>query len=267
MAICKTCGREYGPKPSTHGKYCSWECFKNGASKAIKQTYTDGKRSAHPSTKATDAELLVAWESLENGKYVTITDMFVALGYSGRTSQFRRLKKLIGEERYQAAMDVVKERRYPCEVVRKWFDTWLSSHRPLRELIGPGIPHYHTVGKLFREYFPVEYEDAIEAKNGKGYQIGRAFEYRCRDALRAKGWVVFRSPRSKSPADLAALRAGKILLIQCKTRRDSLTQKERVELIEMAHAAGGRAILAWRGRKRQGITWEVLSGDPLCIDD
>ena len=233
----------------------------------VTQTYAERGRGSHPWTKVTDEQLLSAWDDLKQGKYVTLTEMSVSLGYSPRSNAVsRRLKELVSKESYDEALANQRARRYPKETARVWFEKYLKSGRPLRELQIDGAPHYATMGRRFRDYFPVEYEDAVEAKSGKGYQIGRAFEYRCRDALRARGYVVFRSPRSLSAADLVALRAGTILMIQCKTRRDSMTKKERLELLAMARAAGGRAVFAWRGRRGTGIVWEDLSGEPFSLD-
>ena len=48
------------------------------------------------------------------------------------------------------------------------------------------------------------------------YQRGARLEYRARDALRAQGYAVMRSAGSHGPADLVALNAREVLLVQVK---------------------------------------------------
>lgn len=259
-AVCLTCGKafEYYPA-SSRGKYCARECSFRDYSKIAKENHAKNHESW---TKVTDEQLLKGWEEFRAGKFKKLNEMTRSLGYD-HDGVPMRLRKIVPKVEYRAVMDNAREsrkRQYTEEEVRVWFEKWLASHRPLREMQGDNVPHFHELGRLFKRFFPVEYEDAIERKNGKGYQIGRAFEYQCRDKLRAKGFVVFRSPRSLSAADLVALRRGEILLVQCKTRRDSLKPKEREDLQMMADAAGAVALLAWRGRKRHGINWERLDG-------
>ncbi len=75
------------------------------------------------------------------------------------------------------------------------------------------------------------------------YQLGRALEYRVRDALLAKGFYVIRSPSSKGPADLVALGPGVQLLVQCK-RSGRFDPGEWNELYDLAETIGALAIVA-----------------------
>lgn len=88
------------------------------------------------------------------------------------------------------------------------------------------------------------------------YTRGRYFEYRCKTILEAQGYVVIRSPQSRGPADLVAMRDGEILFVQCKTGAGKLSADARAALIEMARQAGGKAMLA--RREGRGIVWEEL---------
>jgi Holliday junction resolvase len=101
----------------------------------------------------------------------------------------------------------------------------------------------------------------------KQYERGRRFEYRCRDALRDAGWHVWRTPASKSPADLIALRDGhKPLLVQCKTEREQFKRSEVVALHELAQECGAHALLGARGNRRGEILWQaVLNNGPLYL--
>jgi Holliday junction resolvase len=48
------------------------------------------------------------------------------------------------------------------------------------------------------------------------YNKGRAFEYQVKLHLIKRGFCVFRTAGSHSPADLIALKAGEVWLVQCK---------------------------------------------------
>lgn len=74
----------------------------------------------------------------------------------------------------------------------------------------------------------------------RSYVKGRRFEHYIKDKLEAKGWIVTRSAGSKGPFDLLAVKNGKILLIQCKWRRNIVPKN----LIDVALKAGGLPVLA-----------------------
>ena len=81
----------------------------------------------------------------------------------------------------------------------------------------------------------------------KRYVKGRMFEYKVRDALKEKGYVVFRCASSR-PVDLIALRPNEVLLVECKTeKRIDVTQLDRQ--IELAKQAGAKLIYAFKEKK------------------
>jgi len=47
------------------------------------------------------------------------------------------------------------------------------------------------------------------------YERGRDFEYRVKRSLEALGWVVVRAAASR-PVDLVAVRAGRVVFVECK---------------------------------------------------
>jgi len=113
-----------------------------------------------------------------------------------------------------------------------------------------GFSGVNYLRKAFLYHFPDEYVIVRENKLSNTYQRGRYFEYRTRDLLRGRGYYVWRSPASKGPADLIAIKKGEILLIQCKVGRSKLKKQERDGLIELAESIGAKAYLAYRaGRK------------------
>jgi Holliday junction resolvase len=100
--------------------------------------------------------------------------------------------------------------------------------------------------RTMRKFFGDEYEHVLELKVPKTslYRRGRALEYRVRDDLRDHyRYFVLRSPASRSPIDLCAIRFGEVLFIQCK-RAGALPVKEWNALLEMARSCGAHALLA-----------------------
>ena len=113
--------------------------------------------------------------------------------------------------------------------------------------------------KLFKKYFPADYEEVVESKLGfgKNYRKGRNFEYKVRDVYRSQGYFVLRSPRSMGPVDLVAIKKGEVLLIQCKiSGYMPLQQKE--ELVQLAESIGAKPLLIGRDYNRK-IVVKVLS--------
>ena len=91
------------------------------------------------------------------------------------------------------------------------------------------------------------------------YSRGRAWEYKVRDDLRARGYLVVRSAGSKGKVDLMAVmpvvvtapsqvvhHPGCILLVQCKNKGWG-KPSEREALCELATQYGALAILASAG--------------------
>lgn len=76
------------------------------------------------------------------------------------------------------------------------------------------------------------------------YEKGRRFEYKVRDNFRKRGYIVYRSAGSHSPADLVAMKAGEIILIQCQTYPNFAKAKVE-QLLEHAKEMSCRAQLYW----------------------
>lgn len=139
----------------------------------------------------------------------------------------------------------------------------------------------HTLDDLsfsntMRRYFPDEWDAVIEAKAPRQtmYRLGRAFEYRVRDALKKVGFFVLRSPRSGSPIDLVAIRKGLVLMIQCK-RSGQLGIKDWNAIYDIALSSGAvpimaemkvpRGILCWRMTDRKDGTRRAQPMEPYEI--
>lgn len=106
-----------------------------------------------------------------------------------------------------------------------------------------------------------EWEHVIEIKQPKQtmYRFGREFEYRVRDDLKKAGYFVMRSPASKSPVDLCAIRHGASLLVQCK-RGGSLPVSEWNALFDLAESVGATPVLAVIPASRRGCQYFRLIG-------
>lgn len=109
-----------------------------------------------------------------------------------------------------------------------------------------------------RGYWPDEWEHVVESKApiSSWYRLGRAVEYRVRDALKAAGYMVLRSPASRSPIDLVAIRPGRVLFIQCK-RNGALPPSGWNALYDVATPAGAIPIMAENPYPRQINYWRL----------
>jgi Holliday junction resolvase len=99
--------------------------------------------------------------------------------------------------------------------------------------------------KAMKRFFSDEWESVIESKQPRQsmYRRGRQLEYKVRDHLRKLGFFAQRSPASKSPVDILAVRRGEVWMVQCK-RGGALGVGEWNQLIDTARAAGAIPIMA-----------------------
>jgi Holliday junction resolvase len=113
--------------------------------------------------------------------------------------------------------------------------------------------------RCMKKYFGDEWESVMEAKQPRQslYRRGRQFEYVVRDHLRKAGFFAQRSPASKSPLDIMAVRPGEVWMVQCK-RHGALGVAEWNELFITAKAAGAVPVLAMVGPKRGAPEFYVL---------
>lgn len=82
------------------------------------------------------------------------------------------------------------------------------------------------------------------------YARGRAFEYRVRDHFKRLGYLVSRSPQSRSPFDLIVIGHQAVLLVQCKVG-GALGPKGWNELYDLAiDTAGAQPILVTREKRK-----------------
>lgn len=139
------------------------------------------------------------------------------------------------------------------EEARKIFDDYKKSQLNINAFAKTLKGEAGKISELFKRFFPAEYIDFVETKQSRKvsmYKRGRAFEYRVRNHFIAKGYFVLRSPRSKGPADLVAIKKGEILLIQCKLGQNFLRRKEKKILVDLAESLDAIPLLTYRERHK-----------------
>ena len=127
------------------------------------------------------------------------------------------------------------------------FDEWKNSGHPVSIFCRLRKVDRLGFSRTLQRFFPAEYEATVEANQPKQgrYRRGRAFEYVVRDHLKSIGYVCFRSPMSRSPVDLAAIRADRVLFVQCK-KHGVLGPKEWNEIFDMSLPVKAVPLLARR---------------------
>lgn len=171
-----------------------------------------------------------------------------------KTSICRMARELgLTDKKYNATWKYVSE-----ENARKIFDLFKRSSLGLGKYCATKGYDDRGFSVCMRKYFSDEYEHVIEAKQPAQtmYRIGRAFEYRVRDALKMAGYFVTRSPASKSPIDLVAVRAGSIAFIQCK-RSPQLGVVEWNQIFALAETTGAIPVLATMPKARGMELWRL----------
>ena len=99
--------------------------------------------------------------------------------------------------------------------------------------------------------------------SNRNYINGRNFEYVVKKKLESEGWTVWRTPGSKSKADLIAVRKQtieislysnkripRVRLVQCKSGNARLSKKGKKEFLEFAQSVGAEAMYAYRPTPR-----------------
>ena len=83
-----------------------------------------------------------------------------------------------------------------------------------------------------------------------GYWKGRRNEYYVERLLRRMGYkYIIRSQASRGPADIIASNGQEILFVQVKEHK-SITEEERVRLVEWAYAFKAIPALAFKKKRR-----------------
>ena len=122
---------------------------------------------------------------------------------------------------------------------------------------------YGAVGfeRECKKRFPGEWEAIVELKKSRQpmYRRGRDFEYTTKRNLEKHDYIVLRSPASKTPADLVAVKSGTPYFIQCKLH-GAMGVTEWNEFIDYAEKAGATPILAQRAETGRGVVYHLITG-------
>lgn len=153
--------------------------------------------------------------------------------------------------------------------IRKLWEEYKGGRKTIEDFAKSHGYGLNIVRELFRTSYPDEWADEIERRKSKSkmYQKGRAFEYRIRDLLTLNKFWVLRSPQSKSPADLCALKRGRILLVQCKVSKSYMKARDWEQLATLADSVGAEAVLAYRnsGKAHYQVSFEYRDGSDCVI--
>jgi Holliday junction resolvase len=91
------------------------------------------------------------------------------------------------------------------------------------------------------------------------YRKGYLLEWKLQHKLFDMGYAVMRAPRSGRiglpTPDLVAIKDGKIIVIECKSREDAFTvdAEQLKELQEWEKRAGATAYIAWKMSRREPL--------------
>jgi len=180
-------------------------------------------------------------------------------GHMGRTKHFIcRQAKRLGLTNMSHPRPYISTWKYkPREVAEAIWEKFKNSRGTLTQFCAKNKYDQLGFSKCMKNHFADEWDYVIELKAPKQtmYRYGRAFEYRCRDDLKKRGYFVLRSPRSGSPVDLIAIKTGEVVFVQCK-RSGALPVGEWNELYALAASVSavpimsetptGKGIVYWR---------------------
>ena len=101
-----------------------------------------------------------------------------------------------------------------------------------------------------KKLFPDEWDHVIELKQPKQtkYRTGRYFEYVIRDLFKSHNYFALRSPQSRSPLDIIAIKHGIVIMVQCK-RGGYCSPDEWNKLYKLAMSCGSTPLIAFRSGK------------------
>jgi Holliday junction resolvase len=99
----------------------------------------------------------------------------------------------------------------------------------------------------------------LEGISVTGYAVGTRFELKVRQDLESNGYAVIRAAGSKgaTKVDLAAVKPGQLLLIQCK-RTGVLPPAEWDRLVEVAGWVNALPIMAANAPNGRGVVYTRL---------
>jgi len=130
---------------------------------------------------------------------------------------------------------------------RQWFDRFRKTSMSLAVFTARHKVSEQAFRDTMRRFFAEEWTALMELRQPRTtpYERGAAFEYRVRSVLLARGWWVFRSHASRSPADLLALKMAPRQLLAVQAKKDgAISPAERQALRAFAVEFGATPVVA-----------------------
>lgn len=240
--ICKNCGKEFEVLYKERDKkFCSPECYNKHRTPKVLFCRECGKEFTAPglkNQKFCSRSCMGKWHM----KMPVIKQKMEKARWDGN---HREIWSLIMRKRREKENPYLNE-----EWVRNIFEELIRSRFSLHAFAKIKHRGNNQLSRAFKHFMPAEYELLVESQlsRSKSYLKGRTFEYRVRDFLKDKDYFVLRSPRSKGPVDLVAIRKGEILFIQCKSW-GCIDKEEKEQLISLAKSVGAMPLMVHRRPK------------------
>lgn len=185
----------------------------------------------------------------------------------GRTKQFicRQAGKLGLTDRRAPAARLRKFEKVPDDVLRELLIEYGKSSKTLVEWCKSRGYSDKAFKAACEERLPIEWNAVIEAhaaRNNNKYRSGRNFEYSAKRKFEKAGCTVFRSPASKSPADLVVVKDGKVAFVQCK-RNGAMPNAEWNKFLAFCVNAGAIPVFAFRSKNGVGVELQRITGEKV----
>lgn len=181
----------------------------------------------------------------------------------GRTKQFicRKARCLGLTDRNHRAPWQAKWEFVSDELIADEMNEWLSSDMTLVDYCAFKGMDDLGFSREAKRRFPAEWDAIAELKLGSNntYRRGRDFEYYVKRQLDGMGYVTFRAPASKGPADVVAISKGAVYFIQCKIG-GYIGVDEWNEIMDYADRVGAIPLMATKGDNGRGARYFRLTG-------
>lgn len=180
----------------------------------------------------------------------------------GRTKYFLcRKARELGLTDQSAKRKYIAVWKYiPREVAEPIWDDFKRSRLGMQAYCKKHHYGQYEFSLAMQRHFLDEYETVVESKISKRtkYRVGRDFEYQTRDDLKRRGYLVVRTPASRSPTDLIAIKTGELIFVQCKLH-GVMPPSEWNEFMDFAESVSATPVMANRRECGRGIEYHLLT--------
>ena len=241
---CISCGKEVYRYKSQIAKakrgrrYCSNECYRKSRSSVLNPNWKGKTESRMCKACGSEFNHLPTVGRENRGRYCSVTCKNKSIKGNGWVQQ-----KSLSE-------------------ARSLFDEYRTGYLSFDAFSFQKGISSSALRKLFISHWPDEYASATDSHRASiniTYRRGRAFEYAVMRFLQAANYWCLRSPASRGPADIVAIRKGEVLLVQCKSGNGKLRKQERISLVCMAVPIGATPLLACRPKRGEILFLECTT--------